>query len=284
MFDHPATQNSLKKLEDWGVKILYPAEGHLACGDVGKGKLLEPDEIYDRIVNEFVKHKSSKRHLKILITSGGTKERIDGIRFISNLSTGKTGAYLAEYFAKYNHEVTFLYASDSFIPLVDCEKISYLDFAGLNEKLQTILAEKDFDAVIHLAAVGDYSVESIEIDDKKIPLPITGKIDSDSDNLKLNLRRNKKLINELRNYSKNKKITIVGFKLTDTSDIKQRNFLVQKLINESGSNFVVLNDRNDRVDGNVQKNFYVFDKKEKISQCSEIKFLSEVLEDLLTKK
>ena len=83
MFKHPATQKSLKTLEKWGVKVLPTASGYLACGDEGVGKLMEPDKIYDAIINELTKANSKRK--KILITGGGTKENIDGVRYIVNL-------------------------------------------------------------------------------------------------------------------------------------------------------------------------------------------------------
>jgi len=104
MYDHPATKNSMKKLAEWGVKILPTDEGYLACGDTGKGKLLEPDEIFEQIFLALKEENHDTKgvitgktkllnpdwkKLKILITAGGTKENIDGIRYLSNLSTGK---------------------------------------------------------------------------------------------------------------------------------------------------------------------------------------------------
>jgi len=74
MYEHPATQASLKKLKEWGAQILPTSEGYLACGDTGKGKLLEPDVIYEYILSALKKNEThEKRKLKILITSGGTK-------------------------------------------------------------------------------------------------------------------------------------------------------------------------------------------------------------------
>ncbi|MDP3682394.1 MAG: bifunctional phosphopantothenoylcysteine decarboxylase/phosphopantothenate--cysteine ligase CoaBC, partial [Ignavibacteria bacterium] len=121
MFDHPATQASLNKLKEWGVQILPTSEGYLACGDTGKGKLLEPDIIFEHILSALKKNQpEGKRKLKILITSGGTKENIDGVRYLSNLSTGKTGAAIAEYFTSNFHEITFVHAQNSAIPKFDC--------------------------------------------------------------------------------------------------------------------------------------------------------------------
>jgi len=105
MYDHPSTQNSLKKLASWGIIILPTEEGYLACGDIGNGKLLTPDLIYDHIVDSVVPRNKRK---KVLITSGGTKENIDNIRSITNMSTGSTGSTIAEYFCNNDYSTLSL--------------------------------------------------------------------------------------------------------------------------------------------------------------------------------
>jgi len=298
MYDHPATKNSLKKLSEWGVKILPTNEGYLACGDTGKGKLLEPDEIYEQIFislkekdHEFKEIFTGKnklinpegKKLKILITAGGTKENIDGIRYLSNLSTGKTGAAIAGYFSQNNHDVTLLHAVDSAVPQNNCEIITYFSFSELDDKLKLFLGKSKYDAVIHLAAVGDYSVDTLETDGKLISLPLSKKLDSENKLITLHLKRNKKIISRLKSYSKNKNILIVGFKLTNTLNLDQRTKSVQKLIKESGCNFVVQNDRNERTSDNNQANFTIYNKIRKIDECFSPDELSERLESLLIK-
>ncbi|MBK7229255.1 MAG: bifunctional phosphopantothenoylcysteine decarboxylase/phosphopantothenate--cysteine ligase CoaBC [Ignavibacteriales bacterium] len=98
MFNHPSTQESLTKLKNWGVEILPTDEGYLACGDTGKGKLLDPEKIYDLLINYFQVNNKKKVKGNILITSGATREYLDGVRFISNMSTGKTASTIASSF------------------------------------------------------------------------------------------------------------------------------------------------------------------------------------------
>jgi phosphopantothenoylcysteine decarboxylase/phosphopantothenate--cysteine ligase len=298
MYEHPATKNSLKKLAEWGVKILPTNEGYLACGDTGKGKLLEPDEIYDQIFRALKEAKylpkaenngiakqinPEGKRLKILITSGGTKENIDGIRYLSNLSTGKTGAAIAGYFSQNNHNVTLLHAIDSAIPQNNCEIITYFSFSELDDKLKLFLGKYKYDAVIHLAAVGDYSVDTMETDGKLVSLPLSKKLDSDNNLITLHLKRNKKIISRIKSYSKNKNIIVVGFKLTNTIDLDQRFKAVHKLIKESHCNYVVQNDKNERTSENIQANFTIYNKIRKIDECYSPDELSEQLETLLLK-
>ncbi|MCK9425201.1 MAG: bifunctional phosphopantothenoylcysteine decarboxylase/phosphopantothenate--cysteine ligase CoaBC [Ignavibacteriaceae bacterium] len=282
MYDHPATQASLKKMNEWGVQILPASEGYLACGDTGKGKLLEPDVIYEYILLALKKNEShEKRKLKILITSGGTKENIDGVRYLSNLSSGKTGAKIAEYFVSNLHNVTFIHAENSAIPKVSDKFIPYFSFDELNQRLKSLLTNEDFDAVIHLAAVGDYSIESIEVNGKKNKLPLTQKLDSSSERISIGLKRNEKIINHLKEYSKNKNLVLIGFKLTNTQDENERIAAVEKLFKDADCDAVVLNDKNDRDEKDQQKNFSVFIQPEKFDSCQTAEEVAQKIETII---
>lgn len=282
MYEHPATQASLKKLNKWGVQILPTSEGYLACGDIGKGKLLEPDIIYEHILFALKKNESGKkRRLKILISSGGTKENIDGVRYLSNLSTGKTGAAIAEYFSRNFHEITFVHAENSIIPHTDCKLIPYFSFDDLNKQLKSLLSNDDFDAVIHLAAVSDYSVESIEVNGKKNKLPLTQKLDSSGERISVGLKRNEKIINHLKEYSKNKNLVLIGFKLTNTQNKNERFAAVEKLFKDADCDAVVLNDKSDRDERDQQKNFSIFTQPEKFDHCQTAEEAAQKIESLI---
>ncbi len=283
MYQHPATQSSLKKLEEWGVKILPTVEGYLACGDIGKGKLLEPDEIFEYILCSIPKNVTLVKRLKILVTSGGTKESIDGVRFITNLSTGRTGALIADYFSRKGHTVTCLLAKHVTVTPSGCNKILFESFNDLNQKLERILAENYFDCVIHLAAVSDYSLETIELRGEKLSPPVNKKIDSENDRLVINLKRNFKIADRLKSYSKNKNVLLVVFKYTNTFDSEERNTAVKKLMNSSNSDYVVLNDQSNRTSDDVQNNFTIFDKDMESFAAVTAEELSENLEQFLLK-
>ena len=281
MFDHPATQSSLKKLNEWGIKILPTAEGYLACGDTGHGKLLEPDEIFEHILLALNQKKTEAvKKLKVLITSGGTKENIDGIRFISNLSTGKTAASIADYFSRQGHNVTYLHTFDAATPKSNCVNAEYMTFSELNALMKNILGKENFDVVIHLAAVSDYSLDSVETGDQKLVAPLEEKIDSESEKLVLNLKKNSKIIDSLKSYSKNKNLKVVGFKLTNNADEQTKVFMVQKLVDHSNCDYVVLNDKSDRNE-NVQVNFKIFNMIKEIGSCGTSTELAGIIEEFL---
>lgn len=239
MYRHPTTQESLKKLIAMGVRVLDSATGPLACGENGFGRLLEPEEILAEIDKALADGKQSakpavtpnlqKKPFKILVTAGGTQEAIDDVRVISNISTGKTGYKIAHYLLEAGYEVELLRAKRSEIPAqTDFPTHEFSDFKSLEAQLQKLLADSKFTHVIHAAAVSDYSVESI-----------SGKIDS-SKPLDLHLRPNPKLISEMKSYSTNSKLKVIGFKLTSHLPPEQQIAKVEKLLHDA--DFVVHND------------------------------------------
>jgi phosphopantothenoylcysteine decarboxylase/phosphopantothenate--cysteine ligase len=193
MLTHPATQASLTKLAGWGVQILASAIGPLACGENGMGRLLEPDEVFKQIEDHLAPKNSG---LRILITSGGTREPIDGVRSITNTSTGRTGSAIAEHFSSRGHQITFLCAEDSVRPSQaspnrlqnQIREIPFLTFQDLRRELQRELSGHHYDAVVHAAAVGDFSLESITRGGTQITKPLR-KIEADGE-LTLHLKRN----------------------------------------------------------------------------------------------
>ena len=95
MFRNPIVQDNMKKLESYGIEIVNPAIGYLACGDTGEGKMPEPSVLLSFILRELA-HEKDMKGLKVCVTAGPTREAIDPVRFISNRSTGKMGYALAE--------------------------------------------------------------------------------------------------------------------------------------------------------------------------------------------
>ena len=95
MYENPVTQDNIRKLEEYGMTIAFPTSGHLACGDIGKGKMLEPEELFQYILMAcaFEKDMAGKH---VLVTAGATQEALDPVRYITNHSSGKMGYSLAK--------------------------------------------------------------------------------------------------------------------------------------------------------------------------------------------
>ncbi len=107
MWENPAVQNAIRTIRGWeNVTVLEPAEGPLACGTSGKGRMPEADELEEAVKYALTPKTMCGRH--VLITAGGTQEKIDPVRFVSNYSTGKMGIALAEACAQRGAEVTLV--------------------------------------------------------------------------------------------------------------------------------------------------------------------------------
>ena len=150
--------------------------------------------------------------MKILITLGATAELIDGVRHITNFSTGKTGCAIADGLARRGHDVLALCGQYAQKPLLAKAKF-FTDFDDLNLQMRRQLNTGKFDMVIHLAAVSDFSVANVIIDGKAYSPKKLKKIPS-SAKISIELKNNFKIIDKLKAYAKNKPL-IVGFKLTN---------------------------------------------------------------------
>ncbi len=256
MFNHPATQASLKKLKSWGIKILPTDNGHLACGDEGVGKLLDPDNIYDSIISELAENNPDRK--RILITGGGTKEYIDGVRYITNLSTGRTASVIADYFFEQGDDVTLLLAENSIAPKHGIKLHNFDTFESLKNILKSFLSANNYYAVFHLAAVSDYSPKEIIINKKAAEVSRKKKLSSEYDELDIKFIRNEKLINKIKEWSINPDIKLIAFKFSAKTESKKKLAEINKIFSHTGAEFIVSNSLYDR-NQNVQSKFEIIE-------------------------
>ena len=238
MWTHPATLASAAKLRAWGVRFVEPGSGRTACGEVGEGRLAEPDEIVAAL--EASSAPRSGRRLRVLITSGGTSEPIDGVRVLSNTSSGATGALLADHFNAAGHEVVLVRAENAARPTAPCREETFTSFVDLATVLDRRLRTESFDAIVHAAAVSDFSVESIETNGVAAA-PGRGKLSSSSAPI-VRLKRNPKLLDTLRARSCNPNVRIVAFKLTRDADSAAIREAVHAIFATGAADYVVHND------------------------------------------
>lgn len=247
MYDHPATKASLARLRGWGIEVLEPDAGSLACGEIGPGRLVEPDVIVTALLERIRGATTDNaagtavgvRH-RVLITAGGTKAPIDGVRAITNTSTGTTGAAIADHFAGRGHEVMLLHANGAVLPnRADSLTLrSFTTFNELDSLLRNTLGTTRFDAVIHLAAVSDYDVDHVVVDGRSAPVDASGKLDS-GDATEIHLRKNPKLLSQLKGIG-GEHLVVVGFKLTNGATAAQRRAAVTAV--SPGTDLIVHND------------------------------------------
>ncbi|KAF0153189.1 MAG: phosphopantothenoylcysteine decarboxylase / phosphopantothenate--cysteine ligase [Ignavibacteria bacterium] len=279
MFKHPATQEAMNKLASWGATILPTDIGYLACGDVGEGKLLDTDLIYEKIISSITS--ISKSGKNVLITYGGTSESLDGVRTITNISTGKTGAAIAEQLAACGHKVSVLRSKSSLVSKLKNDEVTYGTFDEYKKEIFKLLSEQDFDAVIHLAALSDYTPTKLEYDDQVSRLPLKSKLNSEIDTIKVVLKKNPKIISQLKSVSKNKEIKVIGFKLTNNRNEPENLKAVNKLFSEADCVYVVHNDLVSRTTTNEQTYFTVYDKLMNRKECTTVVELAKEMEIIL---
>lgn len=236
MWVHPATVAAVEKLRSWDVRFVPVGEGRMACGETGEGRLAESDVVVAHVEAALAR---PARLLRVLVTSGGTAEPIDGVRVLTNTSTGGTGAGIAGHLARCGHDVVLLRARSALRPDGPCREEAFGSCAELNGALARWLGAEQFDAVIHAAAVSDFSVESVVVGGKEHP-PGEAKINSAAAPL-LRLRVNPKLVDGLRAYSRTA-LKVVAFKLTRSAEPAAAREAVGLLFTHSGADWVVHND------------------------------------------
>lgn len=237
MWRHPATLAAVEKLRNWGVSFLPVNEGRTACGETGEGRLAEPAEIVAAVEAALAR---PARRLRMLVTSGGTAEPIDGVRVLTNTSTGRTGAGLAEHLARRGHDVVLLRARTA-LAAAGCREETFSTYADLDAALVRLLGAEHFDAVIHAAAVGDFGVEAVVAGGETRP-PGRAKLESGAGPVMLRLHTQPKLVDALRSRSRNPQLLVVAFKLTTGADAAAVQAAVAALLERGRADLVVHND------------------------------------------
>jgi phosphopantothenoylcysteine decarboxylase / phosphopantothenate---cysteine ligase len=153
MWKHPATQANVAVLRDREVEFVGPAEGELAEGEVGMGRMAEPEEIADRIAVLLEPSNSLLQGKQVLVSAGGTREPLDAVRFVGNRSSGRMGVALAEEASRRGAEVTLLAANLAVPPPAG---ITVVDTPTAADLEREALARGEADVIVMAAAVADY--------------------------------------------------------------------------------------------------------------------------------
>jgi phosphopantothenoylcysteine decarboxylase/phosphopantothenate--cysteine ligase len=157
MWSHAATQRSLKRLQSDGVAVLGPASGDQACGEVGMGRMLEPEEICEQLIAFF--QPQVLRNKRVLITAGPTFEAIDPVRGITNLSSGKMGFALARAALEAGAYVHLIAGPCTLpTPLLSTGRITRTNVTSGAEMHRATLASANCDVFFAVAAVADWTI------------------------------------------------------------------------------------------------------------------------------
>ena len=159
MYENPIVQDNLQKLRNFGMEIIEPETGQLACKDVGKGKMASEDVLLEYILREiqFEKDMIGK---KVLVTAGATREALDPVRYITNHSSGKMGYALANVAMRRGAEVTLVSGVTNLKPPIGVRLIQVVSAKEMFEAIKPLAKEQDI--IIKAAAVADYTPDFVE--------------------------------------------------------------------------------------------------------------------------
>lgn len=152
MYQNLITQDNLQILKKYGMKVITPASGYLACGDTGEGKMPEVEELYDNIIDALTP--KDLTGYNVLVTAGPTREKIDPVRFISNHSTGKMGYAIAKQAGMRGAKVTLVSGP---VALEAPKGVEVVPVVSAKDMADAVWERADkMDMIIKAAAVADY--------------------------------------------------------------------------------------------------------------------------------
>ncbi len=196
ILNHPAVQKNIQTLMDWGYRFISSEAGLLACGDVGDGRMAEPEHIAAWLEGALSEREKDLAGKKFLVTAGPTREKIDDVRYITNRSTGKMGYQIALAAARRGAEVTLVSGSDTEIYEPGVRLIKTVSAEEMYQACMDCF--EDVDVVVKAAAVADYTPRQY----------VPGKIKKSGD-MALELVRTKDILKEMGARKKNQ--ILVGF-------------------------------------------------------------------------
>lgn len=239
MWNNPFVQENMSKLKKHGYHIVEPETGFLACGTNGVGRMKEPEEIFDRTAAIFSENKKLKGK-KILITAGGTREKIDPVRYITNASSGKMGLALADNAYRMGADVTLISTFKADKPYKNIVTETALE---MEKAVKENLSNQD--CVIMAAAVSDYRVENCA----------ENKIKKQGNKLTLELVENPDI---LKSICKTPNKIICGFCAESENLLENAKAKIQK----KGCDFLIANDisRKDIGFNTDENEVYIIDK------------------------
>lgn len=174
MYENPVTQDNMELLRKYGMEIVEPSCGYLACGDTGAGKMPEPELLFEYICRGCAFAKDMEG-IKVLVTAGPTQEAIDPVRYITNHSTGKMGYSIARVCAMRGAKVTLVTGKTAIEPP---EFVEVVPVVSAKEMYDAVTARSEaMDIIIKAAAVADYrpayvSEEKVKKSEGNMSIPL----------------------------------------------------------------------------------------------------------------
>ena len=223
MWEHPTTKVNIKKLKEFGYKLIGPEVGDMACGEYGEGKMSDPLVIAEEIDKYFLTQKNSKK-FKALVTAGPTNEYIDPVRFITNKSSGKQGYELAKSLSKKGFETTLISGPTN---LEITRDINFIKVETAEEMLFATQENLPVDVAIFSAAVADFKIN------KKYENKI-----KKQEHLNLTLEKNVDILNYVSNHNSMRPDIVIGF-AAETDEIDKN---AEDKLDNKNCDWIISND------------------------------------------
>lgn len=268
MWNNPLTAENIAKLKKVGYQIIDPEKGMLACGYEGKGRLVDVRKIKDEIMLQLRRTESLKGK-KIIVTAGGTTEKIDDVRYITNRSSGKMGVAIAEACFLRGADVLLLRAKNAVAPRYLMKEETFTTAKELFALIKKHIGTYDY--IFHAAAVSDFSIAG----------EYKGKMSS-TKSVQLNLQPNLKILDQIKNI--NPKIHLIAFKAEYGLNEKELISVSLQRLHESGADAIIANDisKKDRgFEADTNEVFIVF--SDGSSQYIPLTLKREVAEEIVEK-
>jgi len=263
MWEHPSTKENINKLKNFGYKIIGPEIGDMACGEFGKGKMTEPNEIIKQIEIYFNNKKKNKK-FKALVTAGPTREYIDPVRFITNKSSGKQGYEIAKSFRDNGFETTLISGQTNLDPI---SGLNFIKVDTAQEMFEQTIKNLPADVAVFTAAVADYKITNYE--NNKI---------KKKENLNLSLEKNIDILANISKHNSLRPKLTIGFAAETNNLIKNS----LKKLEEKNCDWIVANDVSDNSigfdsDENKISIFYKDKKNENLEKMNKSLVASELV-------
>ena len=228
MWEHQSTKQNIKKLKEFGYKLIGPEIGDMACGEYGEGKMSEPSVIINSLEKYFsIFSKTKDKKLKALVTAGPTKEYIDPVRFITNKSSGKQGFEIAKSLIKKGFETTLISGPTKLNPEPG---INLIKVETAEEMFNETKNNLPVNVAIFLAAVADFKLKNKNIIKIK-----------KEENLVLNLQKNIDILSYVSNHNSARPNLVIGF-AAETNDLEKNS---KKKLLDKNCDWIIANNVSD---------------------------------------
>jgi phosphopantothenoylcysteine decarboxylase/phosphopantothenate--cysteine ligase len=269
MWEHTSTKENLFKLKNYGYKIIGPEIGDMACGEFGKGKMTEVNEIIKQIEIYF-NNKTKNQKFKALVTAGPTLEYIDPVRFITNKSSGKQGYEIAKSFRDNGFDTTLISGQTNLDPVPE---VNFIKVITAEEMFNETINNLPADVAVFSAAVADYKVKNYN--SKKI---------KKKENLNLILEKNIDILAYVSKHNYLRPKLTIGF-AAETNDLVENSL---KKLEEKNCDWIIANDVSDtsigfNSDNNQVSIFYKNKTNETLDKMNKSLIATELVNRVITK-